>query len=368
MTLLLTNVARAELEQPSAVPVPPLGVMRKALLEDSKPYEVAIGALPTTILMPAPIEAFEGNNFTVVPNTPAIVFLQHEPGTRFFSVKSLLPGTADLNVVVGDAVYSFRFYLSTNPTRTLTIAAAPAAKSTTRVVRTTARRLYDILQDAKTYFAIREQHPEFERTIEVAAPGKVCEYVGYRLVVDQVFRFDRDDTLVFRVVFLNDSDAPLYYRPSDLGLRVGQNLYWPSFAQVPQVIPARLPARLTWEVSPEVESLEITNPRGQRASLLGRLAPPLPDVGQYVLVAKAKDGRTDTVKFTVKFPVPVNEPNSLVVAKAPRDFGLRKVEVTQPESGQNFGYVCYTGTADGRRADLSLKNNFSLLLPTRATP
>ena len=47
MTLLLTNVARAELEQPSAVPVPPLGVMRKALLEDSKPYEVAIGALPT---------------------------------------------------------------------------------------------------------------------------------------------------------------------------------------------------------------------------------------------------------------------------------------------------------------------------------
>lgn len=368
MMLLLTNAAGAEVEQPPVGTVPPLGVMRKALLEDGRPYEVAIGALPTTILMPAPIEAFEGNNFTVVPNTAAIVFLQHEPGTRFFSVKSLLPGTADLNVIIGDSVYSFRFYLSNNPTRTLTIAAPTATKARTHTVHPTARRLYDLLQDAKTYFALREQHPEFERTIEVAAPGKVCEYPGCRLVIDQVFRFDRDDTLVFRVVFLNDTDAPRYYRPADLGLRVGQNLYWPSFAQVPQVIPARTPARLTWEVSPEVDSLELTNPRGQKASLLGRLVAPLPEVGPYVLVAKAKDGRTDTVKFTVKFPVPANEPNPLVVAKGPREFGLRKLELMQPEAGQNFGYVCYTGTADGRRADLSLKNNFSLLLPTRVMP
>lgn len=368
MTLLVTQFARAGVDQPPAVPVPPLGVMRKALLEDGRPYEVAIGALPTTILMPAPIEAFEGNNFTTVPNTAAAVFLQHEPGTRFFSVKSLLAGTADLNVVIGDSVYSFRFYLSDNPTRTLTIAAPPVSQPASRVVRTTARRLYDILQDAKTYFAIKEQHPQFERTIEVTAPGKVCEYSGYRLVIDQVFRFDRDDTLVFRVVFLNDAAVPRFYRPSDLGLRVGQNLYWPSFAQVPQVIPARTPARLTWDVSPDVQRLEIRNPQGQTASLLGQLAAPLPEVGNYVVVAQDKDGRTDTVKFTVKFPVPANEPNPLVVAKDVHDFGLRRLEVVQPEAGQNFGYVCYTGTADGRRADLSLKNEFTLLLPTRVTP
>jgi len=362
--------ASAQGDQPAPPHVPPLGVMEKAILEDSKPYEVAVGAVPTTILMPAPIDAFEGNNITTTPDTAAALFLQHEAGTRFFSVKSLLPGTADLNVIIGDAAYSFRFYYSDNPTRTLTI--EPAKPSLpdlpAHTVRITARRLYDILQDAKTYFAIKEQHPEWQRTIEVAAPGKVLEYPGYRLVIDQVFRFDRDDTLVFRAIFINDTDAPLYYKPSEIGLRVGPNIYWPSFAQVPRIIPARGPARLTWSVSPDVESLEITNPRGEKASLLQRSSAPLADLGEYVVVARGQGGRTDTVRFAVKYPVPAKEQNPLVLAKGARDFGIRQLVLAQPEPGQNFGYVCYTGTADGRRADLSLSNDFSLIVPTIAAP
>jgi hypothetical protein len=362
--------AHAQTAQAPVVPLPPVGVMRQAVLDDVKPYEVAIGAVPTTILMPEVIEAFEGNNITTAPNTAAVVFLQHQSGTRFFSVKSLLPGTADLNVIVGDRVYSFRFYLSENPTRTLTISPAPSAKSSRPVhtVSITARRLYEILQDAKTYFVIREQHPDLERAIQVTAPGKVLEYPGYRVVIDQVFRFERDDTLVFRALFLNDTAAPLYYQPAEIGLRVGRNLYWPSFAQVPRVIPPRDPARLTWEVSPDVIALEITNPQGQTASLLDRLTAALPEPGEYAVTARAKDGRVDTVKFAVKYPLPAGEPNPLVMAKGAREFGLRRLVLVQPEPGQNFGYVCYTGTADGRRADLSLQNDFTLIVPTHATP
>ena len=370
MLALALNM-RAQADPAASADPIPLGVMRKAVLEDAKPYEVAVGAVPTTILMPGPIEAFEGNHITTKPDTAANVFLEHQPGTRFFSVKALYPGMADLNVILGDSVYSFRFYYSENsPTRTLTIASARAegAGSPEGAVRITARRLYDILQDAKTYFAIKEQHPEWERTIEVAAPGKILEYPGYRLVIDQVFRFDRDDTLVFRVVFINDTEAPLHYKPNEIGLRVGQNLYWPSFAQVPRTIPPRGPARLTWDVSPDVESLEITNPGGRLASLLQRNSAPLTDLGEYVVVARGKGGRTDTIKFAVKFPLPAKEPNPLIVSKGPRDFGIRKLVLSQPEPGQNFGYVCYTGTADGRRADLSILNDFSLIVPASTTP
>jgi hypothetical protein len=350
-----------------AVP-PPLGFMRKAILEDSEPYEVAIGAVPTTILMPAPIEAFEGNNITTKPDTVANVFLQHEPGTRFFSVKSLLPGAADLNVIFGDSVYSFRFYYSDNPTRTLTLVPEQQSRTLAQIVPVTPRRLYDILQDAKTYFVVKEKHPELERTIQVVAPGKVLEYPGYRIVIDQVFRFDRDDTLVFRVIFLNDTEAPLYYRAGEIALRVGRNLYWPSFAQVPQVIPTREPARLIWDASPDVVSLEIANPKGRKASLLDRLSAQLPDLGEYVLTARGRNGRLDTLKFRVLSPVPPGEPDPLIVAKGNKDFGIRRLVLTQPEPGQNFGYVCYTGTVDGGRADLSLENDFSLIVSTRTTP
>ena len=356
--------------EPAALPAgpPPLGVMRKAILEDSKPYDVPIGAIPTTILMPGPIEAFEGTNLTTKPDTVANVFLQHEPGTRFFSVKSLLRGTADLNVILGDSVYSFRFSYSDNPTRTLTLAPAPVSRETAPAQRISARRLYDILQDAKTYFVSKDQLPELERTIQVAAPGKVLEYPGYRIVIDQVFKFARDDTLVFRTIFLNDTEAPLYYQPGDIGLRAGRNLYWPRFAQVPEVIPARKPARLTWEISPDVISLEITSPSGRKASLLDRLSAPLAESGQYILTAHGKAGRSDTLKFRVIFPVPPKEPDPLIVTKGEKDFGIRRLVLNQPESGQNFGYVCYSGAADGGRANLSLENDFSLIVPVRSTP
>lgn len=347
---------------------PPLGFMRKAILEDSKPYEIPIGAVPTTILMPGPIEAFEGNNITTKPETVANVFLQHEPGTRFFSVKSLLKGTADLNVILGDSIYSFRFYYSDNPTRTLSLAPAAAVPAEASAARVTARRLYDLLQDAKTYFVVKDQHPELERSIQVAAPGKVLEYPGYRIVIDQVFKFERDDTLVFRTIFLNDTEAPLYYRPGEIGLRVGRNLYWPSFAQVPEVIPPRRPARLTWEISPDVVSLEITGPGGKKASLIDRLSAPLTETGEYRITARGKRGREDSLKFHVIFPVPPSDPNPLVVAKGAGDFGIRRLVLEQPEPGQNFGYLCYTGTADGGRANLSLDNDFSLVVPVHATP
>lgn len=369
MLLALQSCALAD---PTPVAeTPPLGVMRKAILEDSKPYEVAVGTVPTTILMPGVIEAFEGNRITTKPGTVATVFLEHQSGTRFFSVKALLPGTADLNVILGDAVYSFRFFYSaTSPTRTLTIAPAPMAgpAARERTVSITARRLYDIVQDVKTYWLVKEQHPELERTIQVAAPGTVMEYPGYRVVIDQVFRFDRDDTLIFRAIFLNDTEAPLYYRPGEIALRVGRNLYWPSFAQVPRVIPPRRPARLTWEISPDVVSLELANPKGQKASVLDRLSASLSDLGPYLLSARSKNGRTDSLTFRVNFPVPPGEPDPLIVSKGARDFGIRRLVLSQPEPGQNFGYICYTGTADGGRAGLSLDNDFRLIVPIRAEP
>ena len=137
---------------------------------------------------------------------------------------------------------------------------------------------------------------------------------------------------------------------------------------MPQAIPPREPARLIWDASPDVVSLEIANPKGRKASLLDRLSAQLPDLGEYVLTARGRNGRSDTLKFRVLSPVPSGEPDPLIVAKGTEGFGIRRLVLTQPEPGQNFGYVCYTGTADGGRADLSLENDFSLIVPTRTTP
>ncbi|WP_145929162.1 hypothetical protein [Termitidicoccus mucosus] len=366
LVIALASTAQAA-DQPPAVETPPVGVMKKLLLQDTTPYEVAVGAVPTTILMPFPIDGMDGNGITTQAHTVAPVFLQHEQGTRFFSVKALLPGTADLNVIIGERVYSFRFYYSENPTRTLSISEPKKGSSIAqaRRISVTPKRLHDILNDAKTYFVIKKQHPELQRSIEVAAPGKVIEYPGYRVVIDQVFRFDRDDTLVFRAIFINDSDEPLHYKPQEVGLRVGRNIYWPSFAQLPGEIPARNPARVTWELSPEIETVAITDPEGRTAEVKTKKGALLSQTGRYKIVASTAKRRTDTLYFSINYPVSADEPNPLVVSKGDRDFGIRKLTVTQPEAGQNIGYITYTGTSDGRRADISIDNDFLLVVDAR---
>ncbi len=352
-----------------ATPIP-LGVMRRMYLQDSRPYEVGVGALPTTILLPEVIEAFEASNITTQPNTVAPVFLQHRDGTRYFSVKALVPGTADLNVILKNTLYSFRFYFTDNPVRTLTIEPPPPAEAgaDSPPLPITARRLYDILQEAKTYFLLRDQHPELQRSMAVVSPGKVLEYPGYRVVIDQVYRFERDDTLVIRAVFLNDDLRPRHYRPEDVGLRVGRNLYWPSFAQLPGTIPGRAPAEITWELSPDVASLTLTPPTGPSSDLTHLVSATLSEPGRYTLRATGPQGRTDTISLVVRFPVPAQEASPAIVSKGPQDFGLRKLILRPPEPGQNFGYVCYTGTADGQRANLSLENDFSLVVPAPLSP
>ena len=115
-------------------------------------------------------------------------------------------------------------------------------------------------------------------------------------------------------------------------------------------------------------SLEIANPQGKKASLFDRLSASLTEPGQYVLTARGKAGRIDSLKFRVVFPVPPSDPNPLIVTKGAGEFGIRRLVLDQPEPGQNFGYICYSGTADGGRANLSLDNDFSLVVPVHATP
>lgn len=370
VALILAPVIAFAAESEQEVKLPPLGVMQRAYLQDSTPYVVGIGSVATTIMLPGPIEAFEGTNITTQPNTLAAAYLQHTQGTTFFSVKAILPGVSDLNVILNGAIYSFRFIPSDAPTRSLVISPvpSPAAAAKARTLRLSAERLYQIVQEAKTYFVIQEQHPELQRPIEVTKPGTIIPLRECTVVLDQIFRFDRDDTLVFRVVFLNDQPTPLTYSPGEIALRAGKNLYWPSFAQLSGNIPPLQPATLSFELSPDITKLELTKPDGS-TSEIRQTTQRLTETGAYVLTASDAAGKTDRVKFAVKYPVPPNEALPLVVGDDPKGFGIRKLTLAHPYPGQSFGYICYSGTADGQRAELSLDQNFALLFkPTPASP
>ena len=61
--------------------------------------------------------------------------------------------------------------------------------------------------------------------IEHTEPCNVCYYRDFQVVVEEVFRFDQEDTVVFKVRFENKGGSEIYYQPQRLAIRVGQDVY-----------------------------------------------------------------------------------------------------------------------------------------------
>lgn len=356
--------------------IPPLGTMRRATLQEGTPYEVPIGAMPTTVLMPAPIEQFFGEGITTDGAHAAAVYLDGTTGNRFFSVKALLPGFADVNILCGGHLYSFRFFLSDNPTRTLTILPPETLAANDARPRRgiTAQRLYNILQDAKTYFLVQDQYPGIDRGIQVAAPGSIQRAGTHRIIIDQIFRFNEADTIVFRVLFINDTFERLLYSASDAGIRVGQNVYWASFADLSGEIPAALPGLLSWTPTRAGVHADLDGPDGATNDITDHYKVQLRAPGIYTLHLSAPkvEGKapvTESISFTID-PLNAQKSPALATLQArPRaDALLKSAELTQPRTGQTFGYILITGNPDGTRADVSIDNTFSVILPVHAAP
>ena len=55
----------------------------------------------------------------------------------------------------------------------------------------------------------------------------------------QAFRFNAEDTLVFRAAITNKADAPLIYRPDSFALRAGSRLYPQSISDASGTVPPK---------------------------------------------------------------------------------------------------------------------------------
>lgn len=236
LPLLIAGVAFAEPRSLST------NVVRQFPLDERTVYEIGIGReVPTTLMFPSAITAIEGANVSNSPDTPAPVLLAYTPGQYFFSVRALTPGaTGAVNVVWHNRTFVLRFHEGTEPCGSVTFYPDDfAGRSQALQKRVTAEVLLGLLDRAKNYRLIEGQYPEAVQQIEHTEPGNVCYYRDFEVTVGEVFRFDPEDTLVFKVRFENKGTAPIYYQPQRLAARVGQNIYYPSIVDASGIIPPK---------------------------------------------------------------------------------------------------------------------------------
>ncbi len=211
-------------------------------LDERVVYDIPISTdAPTTLMFPSALTAIEGANVSATPETPAPVLLSYTAGRTFFSVRALEPNArAAVNVIWKNKTYVLHFAASREPFGSVTFYEDElTGRSAAFQRRVTPEVLLSLLDRAKTFAVVAQQYPEATQQIEHALPGNVTYYRDFRVTVEEVFRFDPEDTLVFRLKFENSGDGEVVYLPQRLAARIGTNVYYASIADASGIVPPK---------------------------------------------------------------------------------------------------------------------------------
>jgi hypothetical protein len=237
-------------------------VIKQFPLDERTVYEVPISReLPTTLMFPSAITGLEGANVSANPDNPAPVLLAYTPGRYFFSVRALEPGArAGVNVIWKNKTYVIRFTAAEEPYASVTFYEDElAGRSASLQRRVTPDVLIGLLDRAKSFALIQTQYPEAVQQIERITPGTVSHYKDFRVSIEEIFRFDPEDTLVFRLRIESTGDQEVIYQPQRLAVRVGQDVYYASISDASGIVPPKASTSAFFAVT--------GTPRGGRANL-----------------------------------------------------------------------------------------------------
>ncbi len=212
-------------------------------LDDHMVYTVPVsGTRVTTISFPGPISAIDAAQVTVDGKAPANFQIAHTKGSHFFSVRALAKkAVTNVNVRWNNRTYVLELVESEEPLYSVIFQVADEPRKPERVA-VTPNRLLALLDKAKAYPLLKAHHPEAVAQVEYinyTQKPRVMDYKNYDVQIDEAFRFNPEDTVVFRVLLRNKTDEPLQYNSDGFSLRVGERVYPQSISDASGAIPPK---------------------------------------------------------------------------------------------------------------------------------
>lgn len=213
-------------------------------LDEHSVYTIPVSfSRVTTISFPGPISAIDAALVTIDGKTQGLFQLAHKQGSYFMSVRSLVKGaTTNVNVRWNNKTYVLELQDSNAPVLSLIFKYPTDSRSSLAGRAVTPSTLIGLLDKAKAYRILKESHPEAVEQVDYANYGEkppVMDYNDFELRLDEAFRFDPQDTLVFRVVLRNKTGHEILYKPQGFSLRVGERVYFQSISDASGVMPPK---------------------------------------------------------------------------------------------------------------------------------
>ena len=160
-------------------------------------------------------------------------------------MRALSPKAAsNLNIRWNNQTYVFELSVSDTPMLSLNMEAPPTPEEEGfgHAPEVSPPKLLALLDKAKAFPLLKAQQPESVANVGFTTyDGKplVSDFNDYEIQIEETFRFNAEDTLVFRLVITNKIDASLIYQPDSFALRVGNRLYPQSISDADGIVPPK---------------------------------------------------------------------------------------------------------------------------------
>ncbi|MBL9188335.1 MAG: type-F conjugative transfer system secretin TraK [Opitutaceae bacterium] len=249
--------------------------IREATLDPKQAVDLPLSREVTTVMFPGPITAVAGadmlieggrQSVEVEEGTPLRFHVSHAPGSNFILVRSLQPDAVarltaiydrsayvlNLRTVAADSTASVIFQPAVQ-------AAAVRVETPPEPVKFSPRIGLSLLDRARAYPVLAKSLPKAVEGVTLRVQNRTIELPDVEVTVQEVYRFSKEDAVVFLLRLKNKTDRTLDLAPSTFAARVAHEKFEQSIANGPR--------RLAPGESAEAEFAVVGLPDGTRNDL-----------------------------------------------------------------------------------------------------
>jgi hypothetical protein len=193
----------------------------------------------TTIMFPSEISGLYAKSVSTQEQENAGFLVTFTPGNFYFTIRALKADAEDhLTVIFNRKAYVLHLLASDKPSYNVTFYQDDRQGKDSRIA-IVPERLLALMDKAKAYPLLAKEAPEALAGVLHAAPALTTYYEGLVVRVRDVWRFEQDDTLIFRLELENTTDRAVRYNPQDLAIRVEDRIYPQSLVDASGVMPPK---------------------------------------------------------------------------------------------------------------------------------
>ncbi len=226
--------------------------IREVTLDPTQAVDLPVSREITTVMFPGPLTAVAGADMLidtgkaaveVEVGTPVRFHITHAPGSNFLLLRSLQPeATGRLTAIYEGSAYVLNLRSVAGESVASAIFKRAAVQTAVKVdappepVRFTPRIGLSLLDRARAYPVLVKSLPRAVEGVSLSAQNRKVELPGLEIDVQEVYRFSKEDAVVFLLRLKNTGDATLDLLPSTFAARVANERFEQAIANGPRTL------------------------------------------------------------------------------------------------------------------------------------